>query len=115
MVANRLAQRYYNKTRYAGLENHIPNSYANAILQLMNYTPLLRNMALQHAATACVSDLCLLCELGFVFDMLQKAEGSTCQATNMFKALAATPQGSSSFHFELTARLTDTAKLLLWA
>jgi PAB-dependent poly(A)-specific ribonuclease subunit 2 len=52
----------------------------------MNYTPLLRNMALQHAATACVSDLCLLCELGFVFDMLQKAEGSTCQATNMFKA-----------------------------
>jgi PAB-dependent poly(A)-specific ribonuclease subunit 2 len=73
--ANRLAQRYYNKTRYAGLENHIPNSYANAILQLMNYTPLLRNMALQHAATACVSDLCLLCELGFVFDMLQKAKG----------------------------------------
>ncbi|KAL2187287.1 hypothetical protein L209DRAFT_753216 [Thermothelomyces heterothallicus CBS 203.75] len=83
---------YYNKTPYAGLENHIPNSYANSLLQLMHYTPLLRNLALQHAATACVTDLCLLCELGFVFDMLQKAEGSTCQATNLFKALSATPQ-----------------------
>lgn len=90
--------RYYNKTRYAGLENHIPNSYANSLLQLLHYTPLLRNMALQHAATACVGDLCLLCELGFVFDMLQKAEGSTCQATNMFKALSATPQGPSRSH-----------------
>ncbi|KAL2131448.1 hypothetical protein VTI74DRAFT_5096 [Chaetomium olivicolor] len=86
---------FFNKTRYAGLENHIPNSYANSLLQLMHYTPLLRNMALQHAATACVSDLCLLCELGFVFDMLQKAEGSTCQATNMFKTLSATPQASN--------------------
>jgi PAB-dependent poly(A)-specific ribonuclease subunit 2 len=85
---------YYNKTQYAGLENHIPNSYANSLLQLIHYTPLLRNMALQHAATACVTDLCLLCELGFVFDMLQKAEGSTCQATNMFKALGATPQAA---------------------
>ncbi|KAG7286596.1 poly(A)-specific ribonuclease [Staphylotrichum longicolle] len=85
---------YYNKTQYAGLENHIPNSYANSLLQLMHYTPLLRNMALQHAATACAGDLCLLCELGFVFDMLQKAEGSTCQATNMFKALGATPQAA---------------------
>jgi PAB-dependent poly(A)-specific ribonuclease subunit 2 len=85
---------YYNKTPYAGLENHIPNSYANALLQLMHFTPLLRNMALQHAATACVSDPCLLCELGFVFDMLQKAEGAPCQATNMFKALSATPQGT---------------------
>ncbi|KXX75827.1 PAB-dependent poly(A)-specific ribonuclease subunit PAN2 [Madurella mycetomatis] len=85
---------YYNKTRYAGLENHIPNSYANSLLQLMHYTPLLRNIALQHAATACSSDLCLLCELGFVFDMLQKAEGSTCQATNMLKALSSTPQAA---------------------
>ncbi|KAK4145241.1 ubiquitin carboxyl-terminal hydrolase-domain-containing protein [Dichotomopilus funicola] len=85
---------YYNKTQYAGLENHIPNSYANSLLQLMHYTPLLRNLALQHAATACVSDLCLLCELGFVFDMLEKAEGSTCQATNLFKALGATPQAA---------------------
>ncbi|KAK4665844.1 poly(A)-specific ribonuclease [Podospora pseudopauciseta] len=78
---------FFNKTKYAGLENQIPNSYANSLLQVMNYTPLIRNMALQHVATSCVTDLCLLCELGFVFDMLQKADGLTCHATNLFKTI----------------------------
>jgi PAB-dependent poly(A)-specific ribonuclease subunit 2 len=59
----------------------------------MHYTPLLRNMALQHAATACLNDQCMLCELAYVFDMLQKAEASTCQAGNMLKALSHQPQG----------------------
>ncbi|KAK3381583.1 ubiquitin carboxyl-terminal hydrolase-domain-containing protein [Podospora didyma] len=82
----------FNATSLPGLENHIANSYANSLLQLLHYTPLLRNMALQHAATACLSDPCLLCELGFLFDMLHKAEVPTCQATNMLKALSNTPQ-----------------------
>ncbi|GJN82195.1 PAB-dependent poly(A)-specific ribonuclease subunit PAN2 [Purpureocillium lilacinum] len=51
---------FYNKTRYSGLEIHISNSYANSLLQIMNFTPLIRNLALQHAASACVSELCLL-------------------------------------------------------
>lgn len=85
--------RYFNKTNYAGLENHITNCYANPLLQLMHYTTLLRNMALQHAATACLADPCMLCELGFVFDMLQKAEGTTCHATNLLKALKNAARG----------------------
>ena len=85
---------YFNQTRYAGFENHITNSYANSLLQLMHYTPLLRNLALQHAATGCIVDSCLLCELGYVFDMLQKAEGSTCHATNMLKALSHNAEAS---------------------
>lgn len=82
----------------------------------MHYTPLLRNLALQHAATACVTDLCLLCELGFVFDMLQKAEGSTCQATNLFKTLSATPQGSFEEHVPRVKKegLLTLHKLGLW-
>lgn len=84
---------YYNKTRYSGLETHISNSYANSLLQIMNFTPLIRNLALQHAATACLSEICLLCELGFLFDMLQKADGSICQATNLLKALSSHPEG----------------------
>ncbi|KHO01669.1 Exonuclease, RNase T/DNA polymerase III [Metarhizium album ARSEF 1941] len=67
---------FYNKTRYSGLEIHISNSYANSLLQIMHFTPLIRNIALQHAAAACLSEMCLLCELGFLFDMLQKADGS---------------------------------------
>lgn len=85
---------YYNKTRYSGLETHISNSYANPLLQIMHFTPLIRNLALQHAATACLSETCLLCELGFLFDMLQKADGSICQATNLLKALSSHPQGT---------------------
>lgn len=58
----------------------------------MNYTPLLRNLALQHVATSCLEDTCILCELGFVFDMLQKADGgATCHATNMLTALSRNP------------------------
>ncbi|RYP44071.1 hypothetical protein DL768_009430 [Monosporascus sp. mg162] len=79
---------YFNKTQYSGLQNHIVNAYANALLQIMHYTPLIRNIALQHAATACVDELCLLCELGFLFDMLHKAEGDACQASNLTKTLS---------------------------
>jgi PAB-dependent poly(A)-specific ribonuclease subunit 2 len=86
--------RYYNGTSYSGLEIHIPNSYANSLLQLMHFTPIIRNLALRHTATACLSETCMLCEMGFLFDMLQKAEGSICQATNMLKALSHHPQGS---------------------
>lgn len=89
--------RYYNKTKYSGLEIHISNSYANSLLQMMHFIPLLRNLALQHAATACQEEICLLCELGFLFDMLQKAEGSICQATNLLKALSNHPQGEFFF------------------
>ena len=79
---------FYNQTPYSGLETHISNSYANPILQIMHFTPLIRNIALLHAASACISESCLLCELGFLFDMLEKAAGSVCQATNMLKALS---------------------------
>ncbi|KAI1387808.1 PAB-dependent poly(A)-specific ribonuclease subunit PAN2 [Hypoxylon trugodes] len=83
---------YFNKTQYSGLQNHIVNAYANALLQVMHYTPLIRNIALQHAATACVDELCLLCELGFLFDMLYKAEGEACQASNFTKTLSYHPE-----------------------
>lgn len=95
---------YYNKTRYSGLQNQIPNSTANALLQLMHYTPLLRNMALQHTATACLVEGCFLCEMGFVFDMLQKSEGVACHATNMFRTIAADTQAQNESLVELDDR-----------
>ncbi|CAJ2505173.1 Uu.00g125670.m01.CDS01 [Anthostomella pinea] len=97
---------YFNKTQYSGLQNHIVNAYANSLLQVMHYTPLIRNIALQHAATACVDELCLLCESGFLFDMLHKAEGEPCQAYNLTKTLSYHPQASQ-------AGLLDSAPLVL--
>lgn len=83
---------FYNRTKYSGLEIHISNSYANPLLQVLHFTPLIRNMALQHTATSCLNPLCLLCEMGFLFDMLEKAEGSICQATNLLKAFSNYPE-----------------------
>ncbi|KXJ89786.1 ubiquitin carboxyl-terminal hydrolase-domain-containing protein [Microdochium bolleyi] len=85
---------HYNKTPYSGLQNHIVNAYVNSLLQIMHYTPLVRNIALRHAATACVDETCILCELGFLFDMLQKAEGDACQASNLTKTLSHHPHAA---------------------
>lgn len=86
--------RYYNKTEYSGLETHITNSYINALLQLYRFTPLLRNIALHHAASSCHSETCLLCELGFLFDMLEKASGINCQATNFLRTFSSSREAS---------------------
>ncbi|KAL8941516.1 MAG: hypothetical protein Q9216_002198 [Gyalolechia sp. 2 TL-2023] len=77
---------YYNKTQHSGLETHITNSYLNPLLQLFKYTPLFRNLTLHHTASSCLAESCLLCELGYLFDMLEKAEGQKCHATNFLKA-----------------------------
>ncbi|KAI4925267.1 poly(A)-specific ribonuclease [Alternaria conjuncta] len=79
---------YYNQTPYSGLETHITNSYANSLLQLFRFTPLLRNLALQHTASPCLFESCLLCELGFLIDMLEKAAGLNCQASNFLKTFS---------------------------
>ena len=88
--------RYYNKTQFSGLETHIANSYTNPLLQLLKLTPLIRNLALNHAATSCLNELCLLCEMGYLFDMLDKAEGQSCQATNFLKTFSSIPEGKQA-------------------
>ncbi|KAI5296428.1 poly(A)-specific ribonuclease [Ascosphaera acerosa] len=77
--------KFYNKTEFSGLETHIANSFANALLQLLKFTPLIRNAALKHVSSNCMAATCLLCELGFLFDMLDKAQGENCQASNLLK------------------------------
>lgn len=88
--------RYFNKTKFSGLETHIANSYANPLLQLYRFIPVVRNLALRHTATSCLSDGCLLCELGFLADMLEKAAGQNCQASNFLKALSAQSAGKKT-------------------
>jgi PAB-dependent poly(A)-specific ribonuclease subunit 2 len=92
--------RYYNKTPYSGLETHISNSFVNSLLQLYRFIPLIRNVAIQHAATSCVAGNCLLCEFGFLFDMLEKANGQNCQATNLLRAFGASREAANLSLFE---------------
>ncbi|KAK9473883.1 ubiquitin carboxyl-terminal hydrolase-domain-containing protein [Dipodascopsis tothii] len=86
---------YYNHTRHAGLETHMPNAYVNGLLQLYRFTPAVYSYALWHVAGACPVDKCLLCELGFVFDMLVKADGEHCRAYNFLRTFGALPQAAA--------------------
>lgn len=103
---------FYNMTRYAGLENHIANSYANSLLQVLHFTPLVRNLALQHAATDCLNEMCLLCELGYLSDMLQKTEGSSCHASNLLKCLSNHPPASRLGLLEEDSRQGSLTKMM---
>ena len=69
------------------------NSYLNPLLQIIRFTPIVRNNALHHAAGSCAQDCCLLCEIGFLCDMLERSHGKWCQATNFLLAYRSLPEG----------------------
>ena len=58
---------YYNRTVFAGLETHIPNSYCNSLLQVLYFMPPIRALVLAHSPVTHDKDGCLACELGFLF------------------------------------------------
>ena len=99
---------YFNKTSFSGLETHISNSFMNSILQLYKFVPVIRNIAIQHAATSCVIGTCMLCEFGFLFDMLEKAAGKNCQATNLLRAFGASREAANLGLFEKPALAAGT-------
>ncbi|KAI8642360.1 ubiquitin carboxyl-terminal hydrolase-domain-containing protein, partial [Parasitella parasitica] len=91
---------YYNSTQYGGLETHIRNSYCNSLLQVLHFIKPLRKIAKCHIKIACPKDNCLLCELGFLFRMLEDSKGQNCQATNFLRAFSTIPQASALGLFE---------------
>ena len=103
---------FYNRTQHSGLETHITNSYTNPLLQLLKFTPLFRNLALHHTATSCLYDTCLLCELGFLFDTLEKAEGQNCQATNFLKAFSSISHANRMGFLEETGSGSSLADMI---
>ncbi|CAG8530129.1 26363_t:CDS:10, partial [Racocetra persica] len=91
---------FYNKTRYAGLETHITNSYCNSLLQVLFFTPALCLITKSHIGSSCSKENCLCCELGFLFRMLEDAVGRNCQASNFLKAFSTIPQAVALDLFE---------------
>jgi PAB-dependent poly(A)-specific ribonuclease subunit 2 len=80
----------FNKTGLSGIENILSNSYVNPILQMLYNIPQLRVAAQNHLCTA---DHCLMCELGFLFHMLDLSTGdSPCQTKNFLRTLREIPQ-----------------------
>ncbi|KAI8612159.1 ubiquitin carboxyl-terminal hydrolase-domain-containing protein, partial [Chytriomyces sp. MP71] len=95
---------FFNKSAAtrSGLETHIKNSYTNSLLQLLFYTQPLRRIAAAHISTMCVKlqSVCMLCELGFLFRMLEEAKGANCQAGNFLHAFGKVVQAGALGLFE---------------
>lgn len=85
----------YNHTKYSGLESQLANAYCNPLLQIYRFSPAFFRFALNHLAHDSLEGRSLLRELGFLFDMLDKANGEHCQAGNFLKTLSQMPQASA--------------------
>lgn len=90
----------FNKTPFSGLENNLDNSYLNSILQLYKYQPDFQNLIIRNLFNEWLPNdystiidknnykgSSLLNELGYLYDMLNKANGKNIKISNFSEFL----------------------------
>mmetsp|Transcript_6730 Transcript_6730/g.13677 ORF Transcript_6730/g.13677 Transcript_6730/m.13677 type:complete len:847 (-) Transcript_6730:3575-6115(-) len=80
----------YNRSQtICGLQNALPHSYVNSAIQALFFMRRMREELVDHF---CEKDVCLSCELGFLFHMLKIGDPSVaCEAWNFTRAFARNP------------------------
>jgi PAB-dependent poly(A)-specific ribonuclease subunit 2 len=106
---------FYNQTVYSGLETQLPNAYCNSLLQLYRHSKVFYNFAMASLTyDAAANDKYLLSELGLLFDMLHKANGANCQASNFLNMLNSMPQAGALglLHDDLSQKTVNEGILI---
>ncbi|QPG73679.1 hypothetical protein FOA43_000992 [Brettanomyces nanus] len=87
---------YYNRTCFSGLEADVGNTYTNCILQLYRFDAPLCNYILSTLAEDVMEENSILVELGYLFDMMVKANGQHCAASNFQRIFSSIPEAQRS-------------------
>lgn len=97
---------YYNQTGglFCGLENHLDNSYANSLIQIYRFLPIFYSVVtgalleewLPNSTEVLIDQQnpqgsSVLNELGYLFDMMHKAEGRNVSINNFSLILSDSP------------------------
>eukprot|EP00127_Corallochytrium_limacisporum_P003745 Clim_evm77s152 gene=Clim_evmTU77s152 len=83
----------YNATPFASLESNSANAYCNSVLQVLYHLPFVGSSLRSHL---CSRQLCLSCEMSFLFHMLSlQTTNKNCQASNFIRTLRTIPQATA--------------------
>ncbi|XP_062508845.1 PAN2-PAN3 deadenylation complex catalytic subunit PAN2-like isoform X2 [Corticium candelabrum] len=78
---------------FAGLErNNGPNTYCNAVLQLLYFVEPVRCVMESHV---CHRESCLSCELGFLFNALDFTTQKSCEVSNLIQVFQSLPEAAA--------------------
>jgi len=95
----------YNTTDKSGLLNLLPNSYIVEFIQVLYHLEPLRKHILNHI---CMRELCITCELGFLFHMMNQSRGATAEPRNLLRTLRQVKEASALGLLEGTESSRDT-------